>query len=335
MKVWLPYTEGGSGTDVFTRMLADGLRRAGVDAVVQRFPRVFQYAPWLLRFSEPPAGTDIVLANSWNGFAFRRHNIKLVTVEHLFVLDPAMKPYRSFAQSVFHNTLVRYFEKASMSASNVQVAVSEYTAAAHYRVLRGKKPRVIRNGIDTKFFTPPETGREPLAGRQMRLLFVGNLTRRKGVDLIPGILGSLGPGFKLDYAIGLRTEEALEDLPNARSLGRLDKEAVREAYRRADLLLFPTRLEGLPLVAIEAMACGTPVIASNTGPLPEVVKDGESGVLCDLDQHAKFVSAIRRLQKDPGLLLRLGENARRKAENSFSIERMVDDYIMLFEELLG
>jgi glycosyltransferase involved in cell wall biosynthesis len=69
--------------------------------------------------------------------------------------------------------------------------------------------------------------------------------------------------------------------------------------------------------------------------LPEVVKDGDNGVLCELDQHAKFVSTIRLLRKNPELLLRLGANARRTAVNSFSIERMVDEYVKLFEELLG
>lgn len=335
MKVWLPYTEGGSGADIFTRMLNSGLQGAGVETVEQRFPRALQYAPWLLRYTAPPHGTDIILANSWNGFAFRRRGTKLVTVEHLFVLDPALKPYRSLAQSVFHNTLVRYFEKASMIASDAQVAVSEYTAAAHHRFLQGPMPLVIRNGIDTGFFTPPKTGKQPLVGRPMRLLFVGNLTKRKGIDLIPPIMQALGPEFELEYAAGLRNKEPLNDQPNARSLGKLDQQGVREAYRRADVLLFPTRLEGLPLVAIEAMACGLPIVASNTGSLPEVVKHGETGMLCDPDRHGEFVAAIRLLRENPALVPEFGRNARRTAERYFSIDRMIGEYLSLFDEILG
>jgi hypothetical protein len=129
-------------------MIADGLRKRGIEAVEQPFPHLLQYVPWLLRAVSPPERTDIALCNSWNGFAFKRPGLKLITVEHLFVLDPALRPYQSFAQRIFHRTLVRLYERASMWASDAQVAVSEYTANAHRRVLNGKKPRVILNGID-------------------------------------------------------------------------------------------------------------------------------------------------------------------------------------------
>lgn len=333
MKVWLPYTRGGSGSDVFTRMLETGLRERGIDVVSQAFPHNLQYAPWLMRKAPAPAGTDVILANTWNGFAFRRPGAKLVTVEHLFVLDPALRPYRSFAQGVFHNTLVRHFERASMNASDVQVAVSEYTAAAHQHGLGGTKPNVILNGIDTDFFTPAQDSDEPRRARPLRLLFVGNLTRRKGIDLIPGILAALGKGFQLEYAVGLRSADVLSGLQNTRSLGRLNPEEVRAAYRRADLLLFPTRMEGLPLVAMEAMACGTPVVGMNTSSLPEVIEDGRTGRLCTKDDPAAFAAAIRDLDEDDGKLKRMGQAAREAAVQRFNLSRMVDDYVDLLESL--
>lgn len=334
MKVWLPYTHGGSGSDVFTQMLASGLRKRGIEAIEQPFAHNLQYAPWLLKSAAPPQGTDLILANTWNGFAFRRPRTKLVTVEHLFVLDPALRPYRSFAQAVFHNTFVNHYERASMRASDVQVAVSEYTAQAHHTVLHGPKPRVILNGIDTKFFTPPEGGKEPLGKRPVRLLFVGNLTRRKGVDMIAPIMTALGPGFELEYAVGLRTVDALTGMQNVRSLGRLNHNDVRDAYRRADLLLFPTRLEGLPLVAMEAMACGTPVVASDNSALPEVITDRVNGRLCALDKPGAFAQAIRQLADDPSETERLAHAARQAAVDNFDLDRMVQEYCELFASLV-
>lgn len=334
MKVWLPYTRGGSGSDVFTRILAAGLRGRGIETVEQPFAHDLQYAPWLLRGAKAPAGTDLTLSNSWNGFAFKRPGIRLVTVEHLFVLDPALRPYRSLPQAIFHQTLVGRFERASQRASDVQVAVSQYTADAHHRALGDPKPTVILNGIDTEFFTPSMAGKPPAGDRPFRLLFVGNLTRRKGIDMIAPILQALGDGYELHYAVGLRTADALANLPNAHALGRLNHEQVREAYRSADVLLFPTRLEGLPLVAMEAMACGTPVIASKASSLPEIIEPEVDGMLCDADAPAEFVAAIRTLRNDLQRLAHMALAARRKTLTRFNLARMVGEYVDLFAELL-
>ncbi|WP_157862464.1 glycosyltransferase family 4 protein [Nitrosococcus halophilus] len=334
MKVWLPYTQGGGGSDVFTHILAKGLRKRGIDAVEQPFAHHLQYVPWLLRKAVPPPGTDLTLTNTWNGLAFKRPGIKLVTVEHLFVLDPALRPYRSFAQGVFHQSLVRYFEHSSHRASEVQVAVSQYAANAHHRILGNPKPRVILNGIDTHFFTPPKEKNAPAASRPFRLLFVGNLTRRKGVDLLPPIMDALGEGFELEYAAGLRTTRTLAGLKNARNLGSLDHEQVRQAYRRADVLLFPTRLEGFGYAAAEAMACGTPVVATRVSSLPEVVQDGLTGVLCPVDDVGAFVSAIRTLARDKQRRMDMGRAARAWTVEHFDLDGMIGEYVRLCESLV-
>lgn len=333
MKIWLPYVRGGSGSDVFTRYLAKGLQELGHETVSQAFADHWQYFPWALRRAPAPEGTQVVLSNTWNGFAFKRTGAPLVTVEHLFVLDPAYRPYKSSAQAAFHATLVKRFERASMRLSDAQVAVSDYTAEAHRLGLGGPRPLTILNGVDTDFFTPATKQVTSTEG-PTRLLFVGNLTRRKGADLLPAIMARLGEGYSLEYTSGLRTDDFLAEIPNARALGRLDHDQVREAYRRADLLLFPTRLEGLPLVAMEAMACGTPVIASDTASLPEVITHDVTGALCRKDDADDFVAAIRRLTADADKRRTMGQAAREAAVARFSLDRMTRDYIALLEDLV-
>jgi glycosyltransferase involved in cell wall biosynthesis len=301
---------------------------------MQEFPHKWQYLPWFLRQHPAPLGTDIVLCNSWNAFAFRRPGTVLVAVEHLFVLDPALAPYKSLAQAFFHHGFVWHFEKATRRNADRIVAVSSYTASAYQAKLGGEPPQVILNGIDTDFFTPPPGGREPLANRPLRILFVGNLSRRKGADLLVPIMQHLGDGFELSYTAGLRADDALPTIRNPRKLGRLDQAGVRDEYRRADVLLFPTRLEGLPLVAMEAMACGTPVVASSTASLPEVIKDGITGSLCRLNDSRSFANAIISLAANPGKLSALGSNARGAAVAEFSLERMAEDYCALFADLM-
>lgn len=333
MVIWLPYVTAGTGTDVFTRTLAESLAERGHDVHVTPFRHWWQYAPWRLRLARVPAGTHIVLANSWNAFAFRRTGIPLVSVEHLLVLDPALKPYRTFAQATFHKTLVHLFERQSADQADAIVAVSAYTAHQLQQHLGVPAPKVIHNGIDTQFFQPPIRPASGSGIRPMRLLFVGTLSRRKGADLLPQIMQRLGPGFELRFTGGDGGNKLVRPGPGVIPIGHLDRKALRTAYQDADLLLFPTRLEGLGLVALEAMACGTPVVASRTGPLTEIVEDGINGRLCPVDDVKAFTDAIRQLRADPEQLSKMGTAARGTAETGFSIDRMTDEYVALFEQL--
>lgn len=333
MKIWLPYIRGGSGTDIFTQWLAKGINDAGHETVVTAFPHRWQYFPWRLKLAQVPNGTNIVLANSWNGFVFRHPGTKLVVVEHLFVLDPAIFPYRSFSQAIFHKTMVRHFETTSMRVADKAVAVSAYTARSLHEILHVKRPHVILNGIDTDFFCPDSILKPRLDNRPVRLLFVGNMSRRKGADMLPAIMEKLGSGFELNYTSGLRTRDPFKGLPGMHPLGCLNQEQVRQAYRYADLLLFPTRLEGLPLVAMEAMACGTPVIASNCASLPEVIDDRMTGRLCPPNDVEAFAAVVSELVTQPQRLLEMGEKAVETAKKRFNLKRMVQEYIGLFESL--
>lgn len=334
MRVWLPYVRANSGTDVFTNNLAEGLRKKGVEAVVTAFPHHYQYLPWLLFRQPAPANTHIVLANTWNGFAFRRAGSKLVAVEHLFVNDPALRPYKSAMQASFHQSMVRRLESMTHRAADEIIAVSRYTAKAYAEILGTPTPHVISNGIDTDFFCPAADVAGDVENRCFRLLFVGNMSVRKGADLLPEIASQLGSEFEISYTNGLRSKDPFPSLGNVRRLGRLDAMRLRDEYRRADALIHPSRLEGLPLVVMEAMACGTPVVASDTASLPEMISNGRDGLLCRLNDVGDFAEACRHLANQPALHRQMGEAARSTAAASFNLERMTDEYIGLFEQLI-
>jgi glycosyltransferase involved in cell wall biosynthesis len=117
-------------------------------------------------------------------------------------------------------------------------------------------------------------------------------------------------------------------------LGKLTHAQVPDAYRSADALLFPTRLEGFGYAAVEAMACALPVVATNSSSIPEIVQHGQTGHLCQQDDVAGFVSAVRALAADPQMWKRMGDAGRRRAVEHFQIDKMVSAYINVCEQLL-
>lgn len=335
MRVWLPYVFGGSGSDVFTQNLATALRRLGHEVIETRFSHNWQYFPGPMRFFTPPKDVDITVCNSWNGFAFQREAYRLVVVELHCVHDPSFAPYRSMKQAMFHNAFVRRYELASLKAADALVTCSRYTAESTRLALGGPKANVILAGIDTEFFCPDPGAEEMARGPRVKLLFVGNLIRRKGADLLPKIMDRLGPAFELHYTSGLRTPRNLAGHANMKPLGKLTRSELRDAYRQADIVLFPSRFEGFGYAAAEAMACGTPVVTTGASSLPELVDNGVTGCLCAIDDVAEFANSIRDLSNNPNALRKMGAAARSTAVSRFSLAQMAKEYETIFDALVA
>lgn len=333
IRVWLPAIRGGSGVDIHTSRLARALQRHGVGAEITWFSAYLQFAPFLLAAIAPPPSANIVHALSWYAFAFKRKNLPLVVSEQLDVLDPVYRPYKSVAQEVFHKTLVRSFMKKSFAAGSVVTAVSRATAISLTETLQFDSTQVIGNFVDTDVFRPQNSTAVPT--KAFRLLYVGNLTRRKGADLLAPIMSKLGAGFELRYTTGLRHGSIKNVPPNMISIGKLSGDrALVDAYQACDALLFPSRLEGLPIAPLEAMACAKPIIAARTSSLPEVVEDGVSGILCEPDNVEQFAAACRRLGDSPATLRQFGAAARQRVETIFSEAVVVPQYIALYDKLV-
>jgi len=332
VKVWLPAIRGGSGVDVHTRRMVVALRRHGINAETSCFPTYLQFAPFLLSSASPPPGTDIVHALSWYGFAFKRQQIPLLVTEQLDVFDPVYRSFKNFAQHVYHELLVRKYVEKSFVAASAVTAVSHATAKSLGGSFGVTNAPVIFNFVDTRLFCPIQ--RHNPKERPFRLLFVGNLTPRKGADLLPLIMNKLGEGFELRYTTGLRDNRLAETAPNMISIGKLtsDSELIT-AYRACDALLFPSRLEGLPIAPLEAMACGKPVIATRTSSLPEVVEDGVTGILCEPENVHAFALACEKLAGNRQLLEQYGAAARDRVERLFSESIVIPQYISLYEKL--
>jgi len=334
LRVWLPAQRAGSGADVFTRRLAEGLRRSGADAQVTWLHPFYEFVPGLIPV-HPPAGTQLVHANTWNGFVFAKARLPLVLSSLHSVMDPDWLGRCSAAQRLYYRFRIHPLEKRSFRVATAVTAISEHTRRIIQSLYGLRDVPVIYPWIDTDVFKPgPRAARAP---GPFRLLFVGNLIRRKGADLLPEILRRLGGDFELTFTGGLRGPAAYKALPpNMVHAGRIEGEAGMAAlYNRCDAVLFPTRLEGFGYAPVEAQACGKPVVATNISSIPEVVRDGVTGLLCPVDDVDAFVAACRRLAAETTLYGRLAGSARQHVLNHFTRERSINAHLALYRDVLA
>jgi glycosyltransferase involved in cell wall biosynthesis len=333
MKVCFKLIRGGSGSDTWTYHIAATLKSLGVETVVEEFPHYFQYLPFLANTSLPPE-TDIVHTNSWNGFRFKVKNVPMVTTEHLVIHDPLISPYKSFSQKVFHK-IVYQFEKFSFKSADAITAVSNYSNEQVKKIF-AVQSTAIQNGIDIdKFNILPNTQElNPELANKTKLLFVGNFTTRKGADLLPKILSGLGDDYVLLTTSGLRDKSVVEH-NNIISIGKLNQDQLVEYYNYCDVFLFPTRLEGLSLTTLEAMACGMPVVTTNCFSMPELVVDKKGGFLCEQDNVDEFVAAVKKISTSPQLGKEMSLYNRQHIKNYFSIKAMAEKYITLYKQILS
>ncbi|MGH8120969.1 MAG: glycosyltransferase [Gammaproteobacteria bacterium] len=113
------------------------------------------------------------------------------------------------------------------------------------------------------------------------------------------------------------------------------REDMPDVLRQARLVCLPTYYgEGLPKILLEAAACGRPLVATDIPGCREIVRDGETGYLVTPRDTKALVNVIERLIADPDLCSRMGMNARRLAESEFSVEKVNQDTLQLYSELL-
>ncbi|MBI4434142.1 glycosyltransferase [Candidatus Uhrbacteria bacterium] len=196
---------------------------------------------------------------------------------------------------------------------------------------------VIPNGVDTDQFHPmPGT---PHA--EFRLLTVGRLVPQKGHDILIDALATMRdqlPRVELDILGDGPCRAALEAQVRAfRLQDRVHFLGIHrdlpQQYPTADCAVFPSRWEGFGIAAVEAMACGIPVLATRVDGLAEVVVHGVTGVLVPSNDPLALAQAIRDLAHDRPRRLLLGAAGRRRAQECFDIRRVVDRYAALYTEL--
>ena len=224
-------------------------------------------------------------------------------------------------------------ERQATAAADRIVAASE-DERQHLVTLYGADPRhisIIPCGVNTSLFHPqPKAEARELLGLNGRwvVLFVGRMDPLKGLDILLQAaqrLSAEAPDLEVVVVGGDATPESEEarvralarDLGLAggvRFVGAVPQDDLPRYYNAADVCVVPSFYESFGLVAVEALACGTPVIASQVGGLPKVVRHGENGLLVPERTPAAFAAAIGRLYRDDAARLALAARARASVE---------------------
>ncbi len=220
-----------------------------------------------------------------------------------------------------------------MEVIHYALDLDEFTAGN-----RGGRIRISNRPRITGSSSPHADLSRPVVGAVTRLL------RQKGVHvLLEAFAACLNrcPHASLLVAGDGPARRDLENLAaslgisrQVRFLGHIAHSRVYPLMKTFDIFAFPTFGEGFGLVLLEAMACSLPVVASKVMAIPEIVLDGETGLLAPPDDPALLADALSRLMQNGDMREQMGRAGRRRVETAFSVERMVGQTVKIYEEAL-
>ncbi len=339
--------------------------RQGTDA---RFGSALDALQRSLAMAKDTLDADIVHCHTWYtdmaGFLAKKlWGMPLVLTTH------SLEPLRPWKVEQLGNAygLSAWIERTGIEDADAIVAVSEETrndVLRHFAVAPDKV-HVIHNGIDLEQyrFDPGldalvEHGVDP---DRPYVLFVGRITRQKGIIHLVNAIPAIDPSLQVVLCAGAPDTREIGDEMAARvaevSAGRADVTWIREMipraaaiqlYSHATVFCCPSVYEPFGIINLEAMACGTAVVASAIGGIPEVVVPGETGLLVDLEIRAgtfdpldparfsaDLATAINRVALEPGLGERFGRAGRRRVEERFSWATIAARTLDLYRSLAG
>lgn len=323
-----------------------------------------------LRIVPDIAGADLVHSHTWYAnmaghLASLLHGIPHVLSAHS--LEP-LRPWKA-EQLGGGYALSSWAEQTAYESAAAIIAVSAGMRSdilRCYPQVNPAKVHVVHNGIDVQQWKPTENddairalGIDP---SRPSVAFVGRITRQKGVPYLLRAAAHLPPEVQLVLCIGAAdTEElsaevsALIDGLRAERDGvvvierMLPREELVQVLSSATVFACPSIYEPLGIVNLEAMACGTAVVASATGGIPEVIDDGVTGTLVPIDQRtdgtgiptdpqkfvADFAAALNAAVADPERAARMGEAGRRRVEEHFSWTAITETTLGVYNSVLG
>lgn len=220
------------------------------------------------------------------------------------------------------------------AAARVSVAAASARDVERYAGLRHGSVEAIRNGVpDPGPCGPPPARSELVIG------LVARLDPVKGIDIAIRAIAQV-PSVRLQIAGGGDQKDALVELANRLGVSQQiqflgEVSDPRKIMCSSDIIVIPSRSEGLPLVLLEAMHANRPLIVTDVGSMADVVTDHVTGLVVPPDDVGAMVKAITEYEQDEVLRSVCASNARRFAEENLSARQMANEYDQLFVRIAG
>jgi len=314
-----------------------------------------------LAMASAVAGVDLVHSHTWYANLAGHLASLLYGAPHV-ITTHSLEPHRPWKAEQLGGgyALSSWAERTAYEGAAAIIAVSAGTRADIldvYPAVEPERVHVVHNGIDTGQYAPdPGTDvleRHGVDPARPYVIFVGRITRQKGVEHLLAAAHLLDPDVQLVLCagapdtpeLGARTAEAVRFLAEARSgvvwiSAMLPRREVVQLLSHATVFCCPSVYEPLGIVNLEAMACGTAVVASAVGGIPEVVDDGVTGVLVPYDPEAPrefeaaLADALNAVVADPVRAAELGRAGRARAVEQFGWDAVARRTVAVYEALL-
>lgn len=289
----------------------------------------------------------------------------IVHVHHAFLLVPAAAalgaiwsvPFIVTAHGIEMQTAARDRRYADLVGPSLRRASGLTAVSASVRRDLGQLfgrgieggVHVVPGGVDTTTFHPETVSEEEiallnlendLAGKKVAL-FVGSLTPEKGIDvLLDAADNMMDVEFRLvgetrEDGRGQEIHDRIEECANVQAFPSLAPQALLQWYGRADVFVMPSLDEGFGLVALEAMACGKPVVVSRSEAMESIVQDGVNGYLVPPGQAFALSRAINKAVSEPKHAASMGQRARDTVELRYSWPTITDMLRPIYRQALG
>lgn len=302
-------------------------------------------------------GRELVHSHTWYANLAGHLGKLLYGIPHVMTahsLEP-LRPWKA-EQLGGGYALSSWAERTAIEAADAVIAVSgamREDILACYPALDPARVHVVHNGIDTALYRP-DHGTEALTRVGLDpdrpfVLFVGRITRQKGVPHLLRAVRDIDPAAQVVLCAGApdtpeidrEFRELFQELSGVREgvhwiPQMLPRPDVIQFLTHAAVFVCPSVYEPLGIVNLEAMACGTPVVASQVGGIPEVVDDGKTGVLVPVDDDFEpaLARALDSVLGDPEGARRMGEAGRERAVGEFGWDAVARRTVRLYEEIL-
>ncbi|WP_406322712.1 glycogen synthase [Streptomyces sp. NBC_00519] len=302
-------------------------------------------------------GRDLVHSHTWYTNLGGHLAKMLYGVPHVMTahsLEP-LRPWKA-EQLGGGYALSSWAERTAIETADAVIAVSgamREDILTCYPTLDPDKVHIVHNGIDTTLYRPDSgtdvLDRLGLDRKRPYVLFVGRITRQKGVPHLLRAVRGIDPAAQVVLCAGApdtpeidrEFRELYQELSRVREgvhwiPQMLPRPEVIQLLTHAAAFACPSVYEPLGIVNLEAMACGTPVVASQVGGIPEVVDDGKTGLLVAVDDdfEAGLTRALDQVIGDPEAARRMGEAGRERAVGEFGWDAVARRTVRLYKDTL-